>query len=61
MRICERCGSQRSSAPVPCGGCLAKARGEKPRAPIPLSEEERRIAEAFLGRVNAVIGEGIKE
>lgn len=55
MKICEKCGRLRSEILKVCGGCLDAERGEKPRAPMPLSPTEQAAAEAFLGKINQVV------
>jgi len=56
MKVCEKCGYQRSSVPtISCGACLMLARGETPRPPTPLTPEEKKITDAFFGAINGTI------
>ena len=52
MKTCDKCGNLRSEVLSRCYACVAIARGEKIRAPMPLTPAEQRAAEAFLGKIN---------
>lgn len=60
MVVCKECGNMRSEVLRVCGGCLAKARGETPRDPLPMSPEYVRIAQAFLGGVRQAMRKAVR-